>query len=760
MLSEEMNPEAVESQEVVVETPVVEQPTIVSEPETAAAPVAESVTAEAEQTSAVEESAPDAPELSPVLELAEDAPAVLSPADAEDDVPPVAETAAEELAAIDLSHEEHSDETHAEGAALTLNAEGFDEDALVAHIDEVLADESRQDAFTNAVTADHLILLVESFSQKDEIKAYIRKVGVIKRAFDTLKDRQQLAKPFIARFSGALGAFNKKRAAFLQQLEEEKKQNAERKRALINILKALVDNQDPTAIEAVRALQEQWKTIGHVPKEDMDMMYNEYRYLLDQFFKLREDHFKMLDYDRARNLKGKEALLADIEKLVPAEGEELPQEAWRERTTQMEQLQERWKEIGFVPKDDSERINSSYRTLVDRFFETRRAFNEVVTAELQENTDKKRALIERLQAFAGFEADKPKIWNDATVELQAIQEEWKLVGRALNEFNNDLWLQYRELCNKFFEKKQEFFKDLDESRISNMEKKQALIEKAEALSNSHDWNKAARELKTLQTDWQAIGPVPEKHSNKLWNRFRKACDAFFEARRAFYQSLHSEENSNLALKENLIEELKKIASDESISADDAIEAVKDIQTRWKDIGKVPFKQKDSIWDKFRKELDTFFDAVGSRRRDTRVATRMKEVNFEEIPNQDERVRKVRERMDKVRKKMDIIREKLESYSNNILYISKGKSGDVLRTQIQKEIDAENRNLATLREELKQLQELLKAPAKPAEVTPVGPSVADIEEKAEALGDINYTGEDMAAEDNALPANDTELQDQN
>lgn len=723
MLSEELKPEAIDSPETAAEMPVT------AEQEIAAAPAAESAEAEDAAVPAVEQQ-PDTHE----------------------------HAAVEELAEIDLSHEEHSDEHHAEGAALELDTTGFDEAALTAQVDGVLADETQQEAFNSAVSADHLILLVEAFSAKEEIKAFIRKVGVIKRAFDTIKDRQQLEKPYIARFSAALGAFNKKRAAFLQQIEEEKKQNADRKRTLINVLKGLVDNQDPMAIDAVRALQEQWKTIGHVPKEDMDMMYNEYRYLLDQFFKLREDHFKMLDYDRARNLKGKEALLLEIEKLVPAEGEELAQEAWRERSTQMEQIQERWKEIGFVPKDDSERINSSYRALVDRFFEQRRAFNETITAELQENTDKKRGLIERLQPFAAFEADKPKIWNDATTELQAIQEEWKGIGRALNEFNNELWLQYRELCNKFFEKKQEFFKDLDESRLANMEKKTALIEKAEALSNSHDWNKAARELKTLQAEWQAVGPVPEKHSNKLWNRFRKACDAFFEARRGFYQSLHSEENSNLTLKENLIEELKKIATDESLSADDAIEAVKDIQARWKEIGKVPFKQKDAIWDKFRKELDTFFDAVGSRRRENRVATRMKEVNFDEISNQDERSRKIKERMDKVRKKMDIIREKLESYSNNILYIAKGKSGDVLRAQIQKEIDAENRNLATLREEMKQLQEMLKNPAKPAEATPVGPSVSEIEEKAQELHDINYTGEDMAAEDNALPANDAELQD--
>ena len=200
--------------------------------------------------------------------------------------------------------------------------------------------------------------------------------------------------------------------------------------------------------------------------------------------------------------------------------------------------------------------------------------------------------------------------------------------------------------------------------------------------------------------------MPERYSNKLWARFRSACDVFFNARRQHFASRRHDEEANLERKKELIEEVRKISVEEAGSADAAIEQIKDLQARWKAIGRVPYKDKDVIWKAFRAEIDQFFDDLRGNR-DRRNYAKLKE-KVEALP-EDKRTRALKGRIQKLRRKIDAVREKVEQYSTNIQFISKGKSGDALRAQIQKEIDKEKRSLDDMRKQLKQLNEMLKNP---------------------------------------------------
>ncbi len=630
----------------------------------------------------------------------------------------VAEAAVEAEAAEEVAAEVGEE---AEDDSPLVVGENFSEEAMLQQIDQILENETNLDQLIESASPHEMIFMLDHFYKAEEVRPYIRRVGLIKRAFDGLREKAEQPPEVLARFSTALARFNKKRSEYQAAQDEIKETNSEKKRKLISSLKEIVDTEDVNKIDEVREIQSAWKKVGYVKREDMEELFREYRFLLDTFYKNRELHFQLRDYDRQINLQEKERLLEELQTIIPEEEERENRDIWVSKNDLLTDIQMRWRSVGHVPREDLDRINDSYREITGQFFAIRREFFENQDEAKKENEDQKRELLEQMKAYEEYQSEKPKEWNHATDKLRELQEKWKEIGPAPKEVNSELWKEYRNVGNAFFGKKADFFRQLDEKRNENLERKRELCEKAEAIKDNEDFEKTAKELRTLQEEWKKVGPVPERYSNKLWARFRAACDVFFNARREHYSSRRNEEEENLNSKKELIEEVRKISVEEAGGSDKAIELVKDIQARWKAIGRVPYKDKDTIWKEFRKEIDQFFDDLrGNRDRSNYVKLKEK---VESLP-EDKRSRALKGRIDKLRRKMDAVREKVEQYSTNIQFISKGKSGDGLRNQIQKEIDKETRALEDMRKQLKQLNEMLRNP-KPEEAE------EEVEENVEA-----------------------------
>lgn len=590
---------------------------------------------------------------------------------------------------------------------------------------EILADKNNQQILSGAQMTD-LVAMMAYFIEAPRTLQQVPRVGLVKRTYDALKYQAELSEEENNAFLEQLATFNKKRVEIQKQQDDQKKQNATQKEELLRSLQAIVDTEDPLKINEVREIQNAWRNIGQVPREKLDILYKQYRFLLDTFYKQREMHFEMLEYDRKINLQEKERIIKEVEQLIPGEDKQEEPAVWKEALDTLKEYQQMWKAAGHVPREEMERINNSYREAVDRFFEVRQGFMEKLDEARSENAAKKEAILAEMAKFSAFEADRPRAWNDATRELKTFQDTWKETGQAPYAQNNELWNRYKEICNAFFTRKAAFFKQFDDFRSTNLELKRALCEKAEAITQAQEWEKGARELKRLQKEWKEIGPVPERHSNKLWERFRTACDSFFEQRRQHYQVLHEEEYKNLDAKKQLIEEVKGLIEKEDIVIEEAIERVKQIQQEWRKVGKVPYKEKDKIWDEFRGEVDAFFNGLSGKRQRLREKNFTRSLDTIEDPKQLSEA--VKERIRRIRRKINQSQEKVDQYSNNIQFISKGKSGDALRAQIQKEIDEEKSLIADLKKQIKDLREKAdkpkpkaKAPEqkeKPAEDVPV------------------------------------------
>ncbi|MEL6675192.1 MAG: DUF349 domain-containing protein, partial [Bacteroidota bacterium] len=648
---EEETQEAAPSTEAPSEEGTAESPTEVTEPlseDTPATPSAEPPPAETPSEEETAESPTEDPE-----PASED-----TPASAEETVSESGETEEADAAETPVEEKPHI-------AAFTPAGDSLGEvsEATLAKVDEITGDREKRNLLLTEASLEELITLMETYAASDQVARSISKVGLVKRSYDALKYRTEVAPELGDRFRQALAHFNRLRSAYDKEMEADRVKNSAKKKELLAALKAIVDLEDPTKSEDVRNIQEQWKSTGQVLREDIDSLNKDYRGQLDKFYQLREMHFELLDYDRKKNLVEKEKLIKEAENLIPPEEAREDPQVWKEKMDMFSKIRERWRAIGHVPREEMDRINNGYREVIDRFFDIRQGFMAGQDQVRQENAVKKEEILTKMAPYKEFSAEKPRAWNEASKELRAFQENWKEIGQAPMKVNSELWSRYRDICNTFFSNKSAFFKKYDEFRAENLAKKRALVEKAEELSQQSDWEKVSKALKDLQKEWKTIGPVPERHSNKLWNRFRTACDTFFEQRRSHYSDMHENEHTNLQAKKALIEEVNKIKVAEKESPRKAIDQIKDIQARWKDIGKVPYKEKDKIWEEFRGAVDAFFDAL-SLKKEERNELRMK-ATIDSISDPDERTKNIRARISRLRRKISQSQEKVDQYSTKI-----------------------------------------------------------------------------------------------
>lgn len=645
---------------------------------------------------------------------------VETPAVAENDAPEVtpvefvAETATESTESVETPAAESQDDSATlevdEAAEEELPEVEFTEDrgetAANNLLQEILGDEDNLDNVIDKATPQELTLLMESIASRGLVADFVSKIANIKKSFDSKVDPETVETELLSRFNTAMARFNKKRMAYYAEREKEKEENSAKKFELLERLKTIVSQEEVTKISEVREIQNLWREIGWVLQKDLQDLNETYRQYLDVFYTLRSQYQDLVDLDRKYNLDEKNKVVEEIEGLIP-EDESTTREEWANRSTRVKQLQEYWRTIGHVPREDMETLNSNFRDVLDRFYEMRSGYYEIQDAAKGENAEKKKAILEKLKPYASFEGNKPKAWNDATKEVLDIQQEWKAIGPGPIEVNKQLWKDYRAECDEFFNKKAAFFSAFDDERATNLAKKTAICEQAEAAMNSDDFKETATLLKNLQEEWKNIGPVHDRYSNKIWKRFRKACDHFFEKKSAQHTANKSAFDDNLTLKLDLIAQVEALAASEN-PAEHAAE-FEALQAKWKETGHVPFKQKDKINGAFREALSRFYEKSGLGRggnnrggggnRRSSNDNRKGGNNRKEVstgnPQEDE--------MRKLRMKIKVIEEKVEQYETNILFISKGKSGDALRAQIQGMIDAEKAEIDKTKKQIKALK---------------------------------------------------------
>lgn len=474
-----------------------------------------------------------------------------------------------------------------------------------------------------------------------------------------------------SRVSALVEAVRVKKNEYLAQQEAVRLANLERKNDIIEKINALADDTDNVGrnFPTYRELQDAFNAIGDVPPTEETAVWKRFQEARERYSDNLKINKELRDYDFKKNLESKELLIKEAEALAD-EADIIV--AFK----RVQELHNKWREIGPVAKELREEIWSKFKDACAVVNKRYQAFFEERKAREAENEAGKTALCERIEAL-DFESLKTfPAWEDMTKQILEAQEEWKKLGYASRKVNNTLFNRFRATCDKFFESKAAFFRRIKEEMAANLARKTALAEEAETLSTSTDWRKTSDRLVEMQKEWKTIGSVPKKQSDTVWARFQKACDAFFANKKAQAKGARQTELANLQAKRDLIKRLDEITAE--TPKDEARKLIADLQEQWKSIGHVPFKEKDAVYDAFRKRIDEVrrqYDLRQSRERMEKFNS-----NLSEMAGDKDRLGRERERMARA---LDARRQELRTYANNLGFLSsKSKSGDSLVRDIE------------------------------------------------------------------------------
>lgn len=488
------------------------------------------------------------------------------------------------------------------------------------------------------------------------------------------------------------------RQKHIEELEEQKKRNLEAKQALIEEMRQLIDSEEEqvrTAMDKFNSIQERWKAIGEVPREQMNDLWQNYHFQIEQFFAKLKINRELRALDQKRNLEEKIKLCESAEELIM---EPSVTKAFKG----LQDLRARWKEVGPVPAEQNEEIWQRFCNAANQIDERRKEYYDQRKEELDNNLLAKQALVDKATELTEKRPESTKEWNDTTAALDELLKVWKTIGPVPREVNEEIWAKFKGMIDKHYSEKKEYFGAIRDEQESNYQKKVDLCLKAEAIAKREDWKKATEELLELQQEWKSIGTTSRKVSEKVWQRFRKACDEFFAKKSEFFAERRTSESENLAQKEAILGELKAHQFGED--REENLAAIKEFQRRWAEVGFVPMAEKDRLHKEFRGEIDRIFEQLKiSAREAEETAYR------ERIKNAGGDARKfVNNEKAELQEKIEKLRSDLSLWENNLGFLASSKQADLLKQEFEKKMQGARQQIALMQAKLRILNEAEKA----------------------------------------------------
>jgi len=491
-------------------------------------------------------------------------------------------------------------------------------------------------------------------------------------------------------FKAEMVIIKEKRQQLFREQEQEKQANLEKKLAIIEKIKAMVTSPEEAnkSYKEFKALQDEWREIKNVPAERANELWRNYQLYVEQFYDLLKLNSEAREYDFKKNLELKTKLCEAAEKLAD---EPDVISAFH----QLQKLHQEYRETGPVAKELREEIWQRFKAASTVINKRHQQHFENLRAREEENLQKKTALCEKAEAIAAEENKGSADWERHTKQIIELQAEWKTIGFAPQKMNVKIFERFRAACDDFFGRKAVYFRTLKDSFKENAEKKRALIEKAKALQDSTDWRSTSDKLVNLQREWKTIGMVPKKLGDQLWEEFLGACNKFFEARNAAGAGQRNDERQNLEKKREIIQQLKAAAEE---AGEGLQEQVQKLVEQYQQIGHVPFKEKDKLYEEYHAVLDKLYKELNitvAKRRLSKFRDNLKQVAERgENALDNERARLMRQ--------YEQLKNEVQTYENNLGFLNaSSKKGNSL-------IDEMNRKVQKLKDEVQLVREKIKA----------------------------------------------------
>ena len=505
--------------------------------------------------------------------------------------------------------------------------------------------------------------------------------------------------PLKKEFNTLYFEYRDKRNAYFKNLKRDLNANLDMRNSLIEELKELKDelggdDSINTTFDKFKDIQERWRNAGNIPRDRYNLVWNNYHHHVENFYDFLHLNREFRDKDFKENLDKKMKLVEQAEELTKAQD---INRAFKE----LQMLHKMWKEeIGPVAREYREEIWEKFSAATRSIHDSRQEYFKNIDQIHEENLIKKQKVIQEIEAIAAKEEHSHGGLQKAMKKVEALRDEFFKIGKVPRKKNEETWRDFKKATRGFNRNKNAFYKNQKKEQQSNLDKKMELIKIAEDNKENEDLQTAIELMKKIQADWKKIGHVPRRDSDKIWKRFKNACNYVFDRLHADKKEALEEEQGNLAVKQDLINKAKAITLTGKREED--LATIKALTTEWKDTGRVPFSQKNIEKD-FNKILDGMFKKLDVGRKESELIkfdNRMAAMADRDDDRQIEKERFF------ISKKIDEVKAEINQLENNLGFFQHVPDDNPMVKAVHKNIADHKKTLEIWKAKMKKIKTII------------------------------------------------------
>ncbi|MFC2111833.1 DUF349 domain-containing protein [Bacteroidota bacterium] len=560
---------------------------------------------------------------------------------------------------------------------------------LVNRLEVLLENQNVQEIRSDV---DHIKV---NFYKKNKAEIELNRKKFIEEGGD-IEDFQVQPDALEERIKGLLKKYRDQKTEFNKSQEFEKKDNLQRKYEVIEKIKELINRKESInkTFNEFRDLQREWRFIGLVPQQNLKDLWETYNHHVEKFYDYIKINKELRDLDLKKNLELKMQLCERAEEL-------LMESSVINAFKSLQKYHERWREIGPIPVEVRTEIWERFKEATAKVNRRHQNHFEDLKKEQKKNLEQKTLLCEQAEEISEQILETHKQWDEKSKELIELQKVWKTIGFAPKKDNNLIYDRFRKACDTFFNRKREFYAQSKELQLNNLQLKTDLCVQAESLRDSTEWKKTSDDLINLQAKWKEIGPVPKKHSDAVWRRFRAACDQFFKNKSEYYKNIDQTYAQNLEEKKKILKEVQSMKLTDNV--EENFKLLNECQRKWSEIGFVPFKEKEALQEMFRKAINKHFDSLDindSSKNLLKFRNRLS--NIKQKPRADDKMGQER---DRYLNRLQQLKSDIVLWENNIGFFAKSKNAESMIKEVQSKIDKARETILLLEEKITMIDEM-------------------------------------------------------
>ncbi len=632
----------------------------------------------------------------------------------EEDILPLVEEPAEEISVVG----ENQDEIKNETPNNTEDIEHLDEDEHEEHF--VIEDDVDYAAFDKKEFLALAERMYEALKKADIKIADVKNIDTVYRELRASFDEKQAQDKSAAlaaykaengnedgfefkndnvdiKFETLMIKIREEKTNFFKKLEAKREDYFDVKTNLLQKLREIVEQEEQGGSrenwEAFKKIQNDWRDAGNISSPHNGTFWSAYNALVDRYFDIRSIQNELKDLDRKKNLEARTELVEKIEAIAASLSNE---ELSRPLLKRANDLLNEYKHTGPGPRAEQEALWTRMKAAFDVIYEHRRKQTDESKSLMEEVLNAKVILIERLKEFQEFDSGSINEWNAKTKEVLEVQEQWnKLKGPMPRDKAKDVSKDFWAAIKTFFRNKSAFFAKLEAQREDNLKAKQALCTEAEALLAEGDASaEKTNKIIELQKTWKTIGHVPEKFKNSIYDQFKKACDDFFELKRAGNKEQENSYKANLKAKQNLCDKIDA----EAKSGEANLGNLSEYKKQFAEIGFVPRNDMNTIQKRFIKSINDYVKSASNLNKDEKEKLLLQN-EVEVTLNTGGNPKNIQKQDQDLRRKLKTLEDEINQLKTNIEFFRHSKNADKFRDEYQKKIERAEEEAAKISEKI-------------------------------------------------------------